>query len=51
MHDRTAVRMIPLMIMPAAGMCMTLSASVNGDSPERTRFHGTTHMMKKIETT
>src|SRR5579859_1819065 len=50
-QDKTAVRMMMLMTSPAHGTCMVLSASVNGDSPERTLLQGVTETMKKIETT
>ena len=43
--------MIALMIVPAHGTCMVLSARVNGDSPETTVFHGVTETIKKSEIT
>ncbi len=39
------------MIAPAQGTCMVLSARVNGDSPERTVFHGVTDTIKNTEPT
>ena len=39
------------MMSPAQGTCMVLSASVNGDSPERTVFQGVTATIKNSEIT
>ena len=51
MHDSTAVRMMTVMISPAQGTCMVLSANVNGDSPERIVFQGVTATIKNTEIT
>ena len=40
-----------LMTVPAQGTCMVFKARVNGDSPERTVFHGVTATMKNSEIT
>ena len=43
--------MITLMTVPAQGTCMVFNAKVNGDSPERTVFHGVTETIKNSEIT
>ena len=50
-QERTAVTTIAFITSAAPGMPTCSSEAMNGESPALTSFHGTTHTIRKIDST